>query len=80
MYSKKVKQMVAEQIVNMLSNNVLGGNGFESFIGWLEDGDVFFAAEEYTDEEIDQAMELAREITDNLDDISWKLNVEPYSD
>ena len=73
MYSKKAKQMVAEQIVGMLENNVLGECGMESFIGWLEDGDAFFNADRYTDEEIDEAMRLARDIADLVDELSWKL-------
>jgi hypothetical protein len=73
MYSKKAKMMVAEQIVGMIENNVLNENGGESFIGWLEDGDVFFNADCYTDEEIDEAMRLAHEITDLVDELSWKI-------
>ena len=73
MYSKKAKIMVAEQIVGMIENNVLNENGGESFIGWLEDGDVFYNADCYTDEEIDEAMKLAHEITDLVDELSWKI-------
>lgn len=73
MYSKKAKIMVAEQIVGMIENNVLNENGGESFIGWLEDGDVFYNADCYTDEEIDEAMRLAHEITDLVDELSWKI-------
>ena len=79
-YSKEAKQMVAGQIINMLSNNVLSGCGMESFMGWLEDGDAFYNtnnAEQYTDEQIEEAIALAKEITPELDEISWKLNVEP---
>ena len=73
MYSKKAKMMVAEQIVGMIENNVLNDCGMESFIGWLENGDVFFNADCYTDEEIDEAMKLAHEITDLVDELSWKI-------
>lgn len=73
MYSKKAKMMVAEQILGMIENNVLNENGGESFIGWLEDGDVFFNADRYTDEEIDEAMRLAHEIADLVDELSWKI-------
>lgn len=75
MYSDKAKVMVAEQVINMLTNNTLEGNGGESFIGWLEDGDVFYNAECYTAEEIDEAMSLARKISDDMDNISWELDV-----
>ena len=73
MYSLKAKIMVAEQIVGMLENNVINECGMESFTGWLEDGDVFFNADCYTDEEIEEATALAKEITPLLDEISWKL-------
>ena len=74
MYSNKAKRMVAGQIINMLENNTINDNGGEGFIGWLEDGDVFYNAECYTDEEINEAMELAKEIAPALDEISWKLD------
>lgn len=32
---------VVGQIINMYNNNVLAGNGNESFTGWCEDGEVF---------------------------------------
>lgn len=73
MYSKKAKIMVAEQIVGMIENNVLNENGGESFIGWLENGDVFYNADCYTDEEIDEAMKLAHEVTHLVDELSWKI-------
>lgn len=73
MYSLKAKIMVAEQIVGMLENNVINECGMESFIGWLEDGDVFFNADSYTEEEINEAMKLAREIAPIVDELSWKL-------
>ena len=76
MYSLKAKIMVAEQIVGMLENNVINECGMESFIGWLEDGDAFYNtdyAENYTDEQIEEAIALAKEITPLIDEISWKL-------
>ena len=76
MYSLKAKIMVAEQIVGMIENNVINECGMESFIGWLEDGDVFYAAECYEDSEIEEAMHLAREISELVDELSWKLAVE----
>ena len=77
MYSTAAKQMVAEQIMNMLSNNVLGNAGMESFLGWLEDGDAYYNAancENYTDEQIAEAIKLSVEIADIVDELSWKLN------
>lgn len=75
MYSNKAKVMVAEQVINMLANNTLEGNAGESFIGWLEDGEIFRNAGCYTAEEIDEAMSLARKISDDMDNISWELDV-----
>jgi len=40
-FSKETKQKVAEQIINMLQNNVMLDCGTEPFVGWCEDGEVF---------------------------------------
>ena len=32
---------VTNQLVNMLTNNILEDNGTESFEGWCENGEVF---------------------------------------
>lgn len=78
-YSKSAKQMVAEQIIGMLENNVLQECGMESFIGWVEDGSTFFDTYdgEKTKEEINEAIELAKEIAPIVDELSWKLNINP---
>ena len=78
-YSKAAKIMVAEQISGMLENNVLQGCGMESFMGWLEDGDTFYVSykDKYTTEQIKEAILLASEIAPMVDELSWKLNVEP---
>ena len=75
MYSLKTKAkfMVAEQIIGMIENNILGENGMESFMGWIEDGDVFFNADCYTDEEIAEATALAKRIQNRVDDLAWIL-------
>jgi len=73
MYSLKAKIMVAEQIIGMIESNILEENGMESFMGWIEDGDAFFNADCYTDEEIEEATRLARAITPIVDEMSWKL-------
>lgn len=71
--------MVAEQISGMLENNVLQGCGMESFMGWVEDGDTFYVSYEdkYTTEQIKEAILLAEEIAPMVDELSWKLNIEP---
>ena len=76
MYSKKAKKMVAAQIIGMLTNNVLNECGMESFMGWIEEGDAFYNVqncENYTDGEISEAIELAKEISSKIDSISWEL-------
>ncbi len=73
MYSKKAKMMVAEQIVGMIENNVLNECNMESFMGWLENGDAFYDADCYTDEEIDEAMAFAYQIAGIVDTLSWHL-------
>jgi hypothetical protein len=79
MYSKAAKMMVAEQISGMLENNVLQGCGMESFMGWVEDGDTFYMSYEdkYTEGQIKEAILLANEIAPMVDELSWKLNIEP---
>lgn len=42
MYPPNVKIAVAEQIINMLLNNIVNAHGNESFVGWCEDGEVFY--------------------------------------
>lgn len=75
MYSLKTKAkfMVAEQIIGMIESNILGENGMESFMGWIEDGDVFFNADCYTGEEIAEATALAKRIQNRVDDLAWIL-------
>ena len=78
-YSRAAKKMVAEQIIGMLENNVLRDCGMESFMGWLEDGDAFYNteyAENYTDEQIAEAIQLSVEIAPMVDELSWKLAIE----
>jgi len=71
--------MVAEQIMGMLENNVLHGCGMESFECWLEDGDTFYVSYEgeYTEDQIKEAIQLAIEVSEKVDELSWKLNIEP---
>ena len=37
---KKASVVIANEIINMMANNVLGEVGTESFICWLEDGEA----------------------------------------
>ena len=58
-------RLVAEQIINMLTNNIIEDNGTEGFEGWCEDGDVFCDHPTYQDECIKLMKEVAP-IVDNL--------------
>lgn len=74
MVKSEIKMVVAEQICNMLDNNVVRGFGHESFVGWLEDGDIFANGDEpMSDEEIDEVMRFVHKIAPLVDELSWKL-------
>lgn len=47
-FSDEAIKTVVRTICDMYRNNVIEDNGSESFVGWCEDGDVFFK-EEYAD-------------------------------
>ena len=76
--------MVANEIANMLFNNVCGGNGVESFENWCEDGKLF--CNDYknwdcldghlTQQDIDDAITLMHEIATDVDKLSFKLENE----
>lgn len=69
---KKIVKVVTEQVIAMLDNNVLNGYGTEGFMGWLEDGDVFANSDErLTEEEIEEATELARKIAPTIDELTY---------
>ena len=64
----KTKKAVVGQIVNMLNNNILENAGPEPFMGWVEDGDVF--VDTLSESEVNQAIELSREVAPYIDKIS----------
>ena len=72
MTDKEIRQQVAGQVVNMLYNDICEDNGTEPFIGWLADGEVFEDSG-MTEEEIARAMEIANEIADSVDTLTYKL-------
>lgn len=76
MYSKEIKKAVVDQIINMLINNILEENGTESFMGWLEDGDVFH--EFINNDDAIKATCLAQEISPYVDKLSEILSVDFY--
>ena len=71
----KIKKIVAEQVSNMIENNIVCDCGYESFIGWLENGDVFIN-DGYSEEETDEIMAYVREVADDIDALVWKLSPE----
>ena len=78
MYSKEAKKMVAEQIIGMISDNILAENGIESFVGWIEDGDAFYVSykDKYPEDKIKEAIRLAIDIAYLVDNVSWELATE----
>lgn len=55
-YKKKIALAVVEQFLNMIQNDVVEDNRFESFMGWLADGEVFWA----------------NGMSDDIDNLHWK--------
>ena len=70
-YNEKIAKAVVSQFLNMIQNDVIESNGFESFIGWLADGEVF-KLNGMTDEEVRLAMIYANVIADDIDSLHWK--------
>jgi hypothetical protein len=66
-YPNKIVKMVANALIGMIDNNVLGDNGCEGFVGWCEDGDIF----DGTEEEVELATELMRKVADKVDDLTY---------
>ena len=70
-YKQKIALAVVEQFLNMIQNDVIENNGFESFEGWLADGEVFWL-NGMSDEDIKVAMMYAKELADDIDALHWK--------
>ena len=70
-YKKKIALAVVEQFLNMIQNDVVEGNRFESFMGWLADGEVC-CLNGMSDEDIKVAMMYAEELADDIDNLHWK--------
>lgn len=73
------RKAVAEQIINMLDNNILNENGFEQFEGWCEvyeKGNIFMnygVFEHYNKEIQKECIDLMRKVKAKIDDIAWEL-------
>ena len=72
MTNKEIRNAVAQQIINMLENDILNENGGESFVGWLEDGEVF-RLNGMTEYEVAVAMSLAKSINDEVTSMVYYL-------
>lgn len=79
MFSREVYKDVTEQIINMLTNDIIEENGTESFLGWLENGEVF-ANNGLSDEEVDERMKLANKVNELVTNLAYCLdkNTEDY--
>ena len=69
---KEINKIITGQIIGMWENNILRENGFESIVGWLEDGDALINAG-YTKEETDEIMKVVKLIQNAIDNLSWIL-------
>lgn len=58
---------VTNQIVNMLTNNILEDNGTESFEGWCENGEVFNEYPAYKEE----CVNLMKEVAPIVDQLTY---------
>ena len=56
----------------MLYNDIVAGNGTESFLGWLADGEVF-TLNGYNGKEADEMMEFANTIAKQVDDLVYQI-------
>jgi hypothetical protein len=72
MTNKEIRNAVTQQIINMLENDILNENGGESFVGWLEDGEVF-RLNGMTEYEVAVAMSLAKSINDEVTTMVYNL-------
>ena len=72
MTNKEIRNAVTQQIINMLENDILSENGGESFVGWLEDGEVF-RLNGMTEYEVAVAMNLAKSINDEVTSMVFNL-------
>ena len=76
MSDKEVRQAVAEQLINMIENNIIEENGGESFVGWCQDGEVF-ELQGLKQENVAKCMALVEKIAPMVDDITLNyLNID----
>lgn len=67
---------VAEMIIGQLENNVLQENGFESFEGWCDNGEVFENFPDLDEDEREKAVSIMHAIAPDVDQIGGELNMD----
>lgn len=67
MEKEEIVKNVVEQVINMLSNNVIEDNGSESFECWCADGEVF---ENNGIEDVDKHCEIVSVLAPYVDALS----------
>lgn len=73
-YTEKVRKMVAGQVIALLDNTVLQNYDGESFMSWLENGELYSNTYEATEEEIKSATELSKKVSELVDLLVWRLD------
>ena len=68
MTEKEIKLAVANQIQNMMYNDITEGYGLESFEDWCQNGEVF-ENEGMSKKEADECMALVRKVAPKVDDL-----------
>lgn len=77
---KNIIMAVANQIQNMMYNNITNENGLESFEGWCEDGEVF-VNNDMSEEEVKECMTLVEHVAPLVDKLMFEyLNVDNPDD
>lgn len=63
---KAVVIAVTQQLISMLYNKVIEGNGTEGFEGWCEDGDIF------DEDSHEKCIEFMREVAPIVDKLTYE--------
>lgn len=69
MSDEAIKAELANELAGMIDNNIVRGNGVESFRGWLEDGDALYN-KGMNEEEVARAMTLVDELEGAVSEIN----------
>lgn len=75
MERKEIKKKVVEQLINMLYNDFVLGNGTEPFTGWLAEGEVF-ELNGHNEEEVKDLMDFANTIAPQVDNLIYQIETQ----